>query len=99
MGLTAVFTLMFWTTAPELQDYPPALLLLLLALDRVTRYFAEGRIAHLVWSVGWDAWAQLFVFPAVVFPLGPGRDISPAVAKPGLHPCLASGPVRFRLVA
>lgn len=51
--LTAIFVLMFWETAPELTDYPLALPFLLLALDRVVRYFAAGGVGHLRWTGVW----------------------------------------------
>lgn len=48
--LAAIFIGMFWTTGPELTSYPPALLLLLLALDRVVRYFQGCGAAQLCWA-------------------------------------------------
>jgi hypothetical protein len=46
-GLSVAFVLMFWTTAPELTDYPLALPFLLLGLDRVVRYYAGHGVRHL----------------------------------------------------
>ncbi|MGQ0734415.1 MAG: hypothetical protein ACT4QD_12250 [Acidobacteriota bacterium] len=52
-SLSVVFVLMFWTTSPELTDYPLALPFLLLALNRVVRYFASSGITHLRWAGVW----------------------------------------------
>jgi hypothetical protein len=46
--LSAVFTGMLWTTAPELDTYAPALLLVLLAVGRLLRHFETGRRLHAV---------------------------------------------------
>ncbi len=58
--LSAVFVLMFWETGPELTDYPPALLLILLALDRVVQYFSGSGIKHLRWAGLWLGLASWF---------------------------------------
>lgn len=59
-GASAVFVLMFWRTAPELTDYPLALLFLLLAVDRAVRYFGGGGITHLRWTGAWLGVAAWF---------------------------------------
>lgn len=58
--LSGVFTLMFWTTGPELTDYPPALFFLLVALDRVVRYFDDERVSQLRWAGLWFGFAAWF---------------------------------------
>jgi hypothetical protein len=60
ISLSAIFVLMFWTTGVELFDYPPALLFLLLALDRVVRYFGGGGRRHLSWAGLWLGFAACF---------------------------------------
>lgn len=58
--LSAVFVLMFWTTGPELTDYPAALLFLLLALDRIVRYCGGSGTGHLRWAGLWIGLAAWF---------------------------------------
>ena len=58
--LSAVFVLMFWRTSPELEDYPPALLLLLLAINRVVRYFQGEGTRQLWWTGIWLGLAACF---------------------------------------
>ena len=58
--LSAVFVLMFWETGPELTDYPPALLFILLALDQVVQYFSGSGINHLRWAGLWLGLASWF---------------------------------------
>jgi hypothetical protein len=60
LALTAVFTLMFWTTRPELTDYAPALFFLLLALDRTTRYLDGEGVGHLRRAGLWLGCAACF---------------------------------------
>jgi hypothetical protein len=57
---SAVFVLAFWTTGPELTEYPPALLCLLLALDRMVAYFSGSGTEHLRWAGLWIGLAVLF---------------------------------------
>jgi hypothetical protein len=58
--LSAVFVLMFWTTGPEFTEYPPALLFLLLALDRVVCYFGRGSTDDLIRAGLWIGLAACF---------------------------------------
>ena len=58
--LSAVFVLMFWETGPELTDYPPALLFILLALDQAVQYFSGSGINHLRWAGLWLGLASWF---------------------------------------
>lgn len=58
--LGAVFTLMSWTTGPELFDYPLALPSLLLALDRTLRYLGGEGVTHLRGSGLWLGLAAWF---------------------------------------
>lgn len=58
--LSAVFVLMFWETGPELTDYPPALLFILLALDQGVQYFSGSGINHLRWAGLWLGLASWF---------------------------------------
>jgi len=69
--LGALFTLMSWTTAPELSDYPLALPFLLLALERSVRYVDGGGARHLRWSGAWLGVAACFKHDvAAYFALG-----------------------------
>jgi hypothetical protein len=68
--LGAVFTLMSWTTGPELFDYPLALPSLLLALDRTLRYLGGEGVTHLRGSglwLGLAAWFKHDVAAYVAF--------------------------------
>ena len=60
LGLSIVFVLMFWRTAPELTDYAPALLCLLLALNLIVAYFETGGRGHLRWAGVWLGVAACF---------------------------------------
>ena len=55
-----LLVIMFWGVAPELTNYPPALLLLLLALDRVTRYLQGDGDIQLYWAGLCAGMAALF---------------------------------------
>ena len=58
-GTALVFALMSWDTSPELDSYPPALLLMVVALERVSAYLAgASRRALLVagLALGCAAW-------------------------------------------
>ena len=58
--LVVIFIGMFWKTGPELKSYPPALLLLLLAMDRVVSYFYGHGEAQLYWAGLLTGLAALF---------------------------------------
>jgi hypothetical protein len=60
LSLSAVFVLMFWSTAPELTDYPPALLFILMALTSLACYFEGGRVRDLRWAGVWIGAAACF---------------------------------------
>lgn len=58
--VSTIFLLMFWETAPELTDYPLALPLILLGIDRMVRYFGGGGTGHLGWAGCWFGLAAWF---------------------------------------
>jgi hypothetical protein len=63
-SLAAVLALVFgagmWQTGPEIISYHPALLLLLLFLTQVIRYFHEGTARTLFWAGVWAGLAACF---------------------------------------
>ena len=61
LGLSIVFVLMFWRTAPELTDYAPALLCLLLALNRIVAYF-ERDLVRVVPRSDWHRFPHLLIW-------------------------------------
>jgi hypothetical protein len=94
--LTAVFTGMLWDTAPELDSYPPAFLLILLAVGKAfgRRWLAAGLLC------GFAAWfkhdvaayaAVAFFAVALVSPAGAGGIRS--VARVALGAALPVVPV------
>ncbi|MGQ0720458.1 MAG: hypothetical protein ACT4PE_02665 [Candidatus Eiseniibacteriota bacterium] len=77
-ALTAVFVGMLWDTAPELDSYPPALLLLLLATGRALdrRWVAAGVLCGIAAWFKHDVAAYMaaaFAIATIVSPAGGGR--------------------------
>jgi len=74
--LAALLVSMSWTTGPELTSYPCALLLLLLALDRVTTYLHGDGPRRLYWAGVWAGLAALFKHDVAAYvALGVGASL------------------------
>ena len=97
VSIAAIFAAMQWQTAPELDSYPPTLLLMLVALDRALRYLfgqrARRRLFEAGLALGVAAWFKHDVAAYFVVGLASGLTLgwyaSPRRPEAWLHPWLA----------